>query len=91
MNFRIEVWFTKNGERMCEKYTNVQVHSAVRRTKRKHKNQIIDIQTVSYVPSHKDVIPDPPEGWDFARFKVKMKKNRFGNMVSAKAELLGTP
>ena len=88
-DYIIEVWFTRNGNRECEKYRNLQAQAAVWKTMRKYKKQIIDIATVTYPVNNRSSIPKPPPGFKFTSFRVNRKKNRFGNLVAGKAEIGG--
>lgn len=61
--------------------------SCIRRAKRKYKGCSI-LNTTSKPITRKDkCIPEPPEGWRFARFKVKTKKNRWGRDVNIAEEM----
>jgi len=87
-NFRVDVFYKLVGDDQEHKVRWMNIHpaAAVAKTKRKYPRGI-DFRTVTYHPDTiKKYIPDPPEGWEFARFKVKMKKNRFGVLVNDRAE-----
>lgn len=87
MSFEIKIWFQQNDEKKYERFFNTDVHTAIRRTKRKHKNIII-LNDESRTVTRKDkCIPDPPEGWRFAMFACKTKKNRWGRLVSVPEEM----
>ena len=87
-DFRVKVFYKENGELHYDSYMNLQIHSCVRRTMRGKKDSRIFVGTTTYELKREDKhIPDPPKGWDFARFKVKTKKNRWGREVSIAEEM----
>lgn len=88
MSFKVTVTAkTRTGETVCESYNDLTMDSCIRRTKRKYKGCSI-LTTTTRVITRKDKnIPEPPEGWQFARFKVKTKKNRWGREVNIAEEM----
>jgi len=89
----VEVYFKMPGQEKEQrvKWMNLHPEAAVRKTRRKYP-QGTDFRTVTRDTAFQDnKAPPPPEGWDFARFKVKMRKNRFGVLVHDRPEELGTP
>ena len=89
MTDRVDIFFKIPGVEEEQKMTH-RCHpmGAVNRTKRKFP-RAYDIRSVTYHDDYvKKFIPRPPEDFQFARYKVKMKKNRFGRLVNDKVEEL---
>lgn len=87
MTDKVDIFFKLPGIAEEQKMTH-RCHpmGAINRTKRKHPKAYA-LRSVTYHDDYiKNFIPTPPEGWEFARFKTVMKKNRFGRLVNAKAE-----
>ena len=87
-NFYIDVFYKVPGvqEEQRARWMNIHPEFAIKKTQRKYKSGY-DFRTVTYHPSQvKKYIPDPPEGWQHARFKMKMKKNRFGMLIHDRPE-----
>lgn len=86
-SYEVIVEYQDKGLLKKDRYINKQIHSCVRATKRKNKGCVI-INTITRDLSHADKsIPQPPEGFRFARFKVKTKKNRWGREVNIAEEM----
>ena len=68
------------------RWMNLHPSIAERKTLKKYKNAEILYTRTRPASSVDKCIPPPPEDFEFARFKVKMKKNRFGRMVNDSAE-----
>lgn len=78
--FRVKVSYIGNDGQEYEKtYSNRQIHSCVRRTRRE-KNFSRLLGTTSWEPKVGEVTPHPPADYTPARFKVK--KGRFGRMIA---------
>ena len=88
MTFRVTVTAkTRTGETVCESYTDLTIDSCIRRMKRKYKGCSI-LTTTSRELTRKDkCIPEPPEGWRYAMFSCKTKKNRWGREIAVPKEL----
>jgi hypothetical protein len=80
------ITYSRNGVEGTEKYRNLCMDSCVRRTLRKHGRGITKIvSSYSREMTYKDkCIPPPPEGWKFATFRLKQRKNRFGRLINDK-------
>ena len=85
-SFEVIVKYSMNGVKKQDRYINKQIHSCVRATKRKNKGCIILNTTTRDMTYADKCIPDP-EGFRFARFKVKTKKNRWGREVHIAEEM----
>ena len=86
-SYEVVVKYSMNGVEKQDRYINKQIHACVRATKRKNKGCMI-INTTTRELSHADkCIPTPPEGWQFARWKCKTKKNRWGRDVNIAEEM----
>lgn len=80
MDYRIVLKYTDNGVEKELKFVNRNIHAVIRYFKRKYPGCLMrDIYTTETWDKH---IPPPPEGFEFARFKVKTKKGRWGKIVN---------
>lgn len=88
MSFKVTVQAkTRTGEIVSESYLDLIMQACIRRTKRKYKGCTI-LGTSSRELKRKDkCIPEPPEGWRFAMFACKTKKNRWGREVAVPEEM----
>ena len=89
MSFIVEVHFTKNGQVGKEVYRDRVMKSCIGRTIRKHggRHAVTITGTMSRPLTKADMcIPDPPEGWEFATFRIKQRKNRFGRLINEKPD-----
>ena len=68
------------------RWMNLHPSIAEKKTLKKYKNAEILYTSTRPASSIDKCIPPPPDGFKFARFKVKTRKNRFGREVSAPAE-----
>jgi len=89
MTDRVDIFFKLPGVDEEQKMSHhCHPMGAVNRTKRKFP-RAYDIRSVTYHESYnKQFIARPPEDFQFARYKVKMKKNRFGRLVNDTVEEL---
>jgi len=89
MTDRVDVFFKIpgiTGERKESHHCHPM--GAVNRTRRKHP-KAYDIRTVTYHESYmKRFMPPVPPDFKFVRFKTVMKKNMFGQLKNAKAEVM---
>jgi len=88
MTFRVTVEAkTRTGEIVSESYLDLTMDSCIRRTKRKYKGCSILTTTSRELTREDKNIPDPPEGWRYAMFACKTKKNRWGREIAVPEEL----
>lgn len=87
-DFEVKVFYRENGEDKFDRYVNRQIHSCVRATMRGKKDSRIFLGTSTRELSREDKnIPEPPEGWRYAMFACKTKKNRWGRDVHIAEEM----
>ena len=87
-DFEVKVHYQENGEEKFDRYTNRQIHSCVRATMRGKKDSRIFLGTSTREMTREDKnIPEPPEGWRYAMFTCKTKKNRWGRDVAVPEEM----
>ena len=87
-DFEVKVHYQENGEEKFDRYTNRNIHSCVRATMRGKKDSRIFLGTTTREMTREDKnIPEPPEGWRYAMFACKTKKNRWGREVSVPEEM----
>jgi hypothetical protein len=88
MTFKVTVEAqTRTGEIVSESYLDLIMQACIGRTKRKYKGCKILNTTSRELKREDKCIPEPPEGWRFAMFACKTKKNRWGREVSVPEEL----
>lgn len=86
--FIVEITYSKNGVEGVERFRNVCMDSCVRRTLRKHgrdRTKIIGSMSRNMSAEDKNV-PSPPEGWKYATYRLKQRKNRFGRLINDKPD-----
>jgi len=87
-DFEVKVFYNENGEEKFDRYINRQIHSCVRATMRGKKDSRRFLGTTTRELSAKDkFIPDPPSGFEPARYHCKTKKNRWGRVVNVPEEM----
>jgi hypothetical protein len=87
-DFEVKVYYQENGEEKFDRYINRQIHSCIRATMRGKKDSRIFLRTATRELSKKDkYIPEPPDGWHYAKFKCVKKKNRWGREVNVPIEM----
>lgn len=86
-SYEVIVMYQDKGLMKQDRYINRQIHSCVRATKRKNKGCTV-LNTITRDLSHADkCIPQPPADFQFARWKCKTKKNRWGRDVNIAEEM----
>jgi hypothetical protein len=87
-DFEVKVHYQENGEKKFDRYVNRNIHSCVRATMRGKKDSRMFLGTTTRDLNAEDkCIPDPPKGWQPARFHCKTKKNRWGRLVNVPEEM----
>lgn len=88
MSFKVTVQAkTRTGEIVSESYLDLIMQACIRRTKRKYKGCTILGTSSRELKREDKCIPEPPEGWRFAMFACKTKKNRWGREVAVPEEM----
>ena len=88
MSFKVTVEAkTSTGEIVTEVYRDLIMEACIRRTKRKYRGCSILTTTSKEMKREDKCIPEPPDGWRFARFKCKTKKNRWGREIAVPEEM----
>ena len=85
--FVVKVHYTVNGIEKVDRYYDRQIHSCIRATKRSNKGCIITGTITREVKREDKCIPEPPQGWRYAMFTCKTKKNRWGRDVAVPEEM----
>lgn len=86
-SFEVLVQYKHKGIEKTDRYINKQIHAAVRATKRSNKGCDILGTTTRDMTYADKCIPEPPAGFQFARWKCNTKKNRWGRDVAIAEEM----
>ena len=88
MSFKVTVQAkTRTGEIVSESYLDTIMQACIGKTKRKYKGCTILGTSSRELRREDKCIPDPPEGWRYAMFACKTKKNRWGREVAVPEEM----